>query len=671
MGISLLFIIQAAVALWGIGWILRVRCKCFPEYKASWWSQLAGLSLIVLGTLGMGGLGLTKGSMAGTLLFASLYLTGIFLFLAGLSRWLVPVLETAREGWDAQRRLAFLKNLNRKLAGHPQIKELSQVALFELHETLRYEAGAIYYQEALTSNMSLAAQLGASSKTLPLILERGEWKSISVQKESDKQDQARAESFPIILRAGSRIMGLALLWPDKTANPKVSDQGVLELWSNTLANAFLRQRDIKLKELRQKSVRIMNQLTTLTDQHETLDILFPKVAGQIKEIVEYQVCCLVTLDKSCQNMERYTVGPAGSLLWEKGVSCCSGKTIVEKVCKSGQVLIQNGGQHQPSIDRPGGIPILAACQSVLAVPLKTGTRVWGVILLGHREQSRYRKIEGRFLQLVLHHLTFHLISLELRQEIAKRDGLLSILEELDRQVVKLPNLTQRLSRISEVLSTALPVTSCRISILRQNGSTLESLSEYSLRKRENPSGPAQSISLDKLPWHRLALLSRRAMLVNQSDPESMMPKEEARAAFTGPVNSALLVPLISDQKTVGLLSLAEERDWNRRPFTYPEILTAELAADRLAELICHLHQDSPDQWSKPVQPDQLQINSLALRRQLSDPLCGILGASELILAKGDGLDHNSLRYAQIIHRMAERIRDWVQCESQSETPVTS
>ena len=161
------------------------------------------------------------------------------------------------------------------------------------------------------------------------------------------------------------------------------------------------------------------------------------------------------------------------------------------------------------------------------------------------------------------------------------------------------------------------------------------------------------------------------MLVNQSDPESMMPKEEARAAFTGPVNSALLVPLISDQKTVGLLSLVEERDWNRRPFTSPEILTAELAADRLAELICHLHQDGPDQWSKPVQPDQLQINSLALRRQLSDPLCGILGASELILAKGNGLDHNSLRYAQIIHRMAERIRDWVQCESQSETPVTS
>src|SRR4030067_2182301 len=102
----------------------------------------------------MAGLSLTKGGMPGTLLFASLYLTGIFLFLAGLSRWLVPLLEAAREGWDAQRRLAFLKNLNRKLAGHPEIKELSQVALSELVETLRYEAGAIYYQEALTSNMS-------------------------------------------------------------------------------------------------------------------------------------------------------------------------------------------------------------------------------------------------------------------------------------------------------------------------------------------------------------------------------------------------------------------------------------------------------------------------------------------------------------------------------------
>ncbi len=145
----------------------------------------------------------------------------------------------------------------------------------------------------------------------------------------------------------------------------------------------------------------------------------------------------------------------------------------------------------------------------------------------------------------------------------------------------------------------------------------------------------------------------------------------ARAAFTGPVNSVLLVPLVADQKTVGLLSLTEERDWNRRPFTYSEVLTAELAADRLAELVCHLFQNSPEEWPKPVQPDQLQIDSAVLRRQLSDPLCGILGASELILAKGDGLDHDSVRYAQIIHRMAERIRDWVQCESQAETPVTS
>jgi|GEM_PF-6304181 len=671
MGISLLFIIQAAVALWGIGWILRVRSKSFPEYKASWRSQLAGLSLIVLGTLGMAGLSLTKGSMAGTLLLTSLYLTGMFLFLAGLSRWLVPILEGAREGLDAQRRLAFLKNLNRKLAGHGEVKDISQAALSELLETFRYQAGAIYYQEALTSNMSLVASLGASSKTLPGVLERNQWKRKSIQKQSDKQNQVQAGAFPLFLRAGSRIMGLALLWPDKRANPTVSDQGIVELWSKTLALALLEQRNLKLKELRQKSVRVMNQISFLADQHETLDTLFPKVATQIKELVEYQVCCLVTLDKSCQNMERYTVGPAGNLLWEKGVSCCSGKTIVEKVCKAGQVLIQNGGYHQPSIERPSGLPILAACQSVLAVPLKTGKRVWGVMLLGHREQNRYRKIEGRFLQMVLHHLTFHLISLELRREIIKRDRLLSILEELGRQVAKLPDLTQRLNRISEVLSTTLPVTSCRISILGRDGSTLESLSQFSLRKGDGSAEPAQSIPLDRLPWHRLALLSSRPMLINQSDPESMMSKEEVRAAFTGPVNSVLLVPLVADQKTVGLLSLTEERDWNRRPFTYSEVLTAELAADRLGELVCHLFQNSPEEWPKPVQPDQLQIDSAVLRRQLSDPLCGILGASELILAKGDGLDHDSVRYAQIIHRMAERIRDWVQCESQPEAAVTS
>src|SRR4030067_300827 len=140
MGITLFLFIQAAVALWGIRWVIQVRSKCFPEYKSSWLAQLAGLSLVVIGTLGIGGLNLTQGSIAGSILFLTVYVAGIFLFLAGLSRWLAPVLEAAREQHYTLRRLVFLKNLRQKLNNEKSLQQISQTALAEFLETLPFRA---------------------------------------------------------------------------------------------------------------------------------------------------------------------------------------------------------------------------------------------------------------------------------------------------------------------------------------------------------------------------------------------------------------------------------------------------------------------------------------------------------------------------------------------------
>ena len=469
------------------------------------------------------------------------------------------------------------------------------------------------------------------------------------------------------LRVGGQMVGIAFFWPEQRQTI-LPDLKLIELWGNALSDRIFDWRKNELKKLRQKTLKIMGQVESLLAAHDSLDLLFPKLGGLLKPLLDYQVCALVTVDRACQNLERYTLGPAGNLLWEKGVSCPAGKSLVEKVCRSGKILIENGADR-PSTSKENTLPLLAACRSVLAVPLKSGQRVWGVVLFGHRELNQYRKIEGKLLGLILHQLTFHLRLRELQDEVSKRDRLLHILEQLDSQISKTSDQSERLKNISEVLSRALPVTACRISILSRGGASLEPLSEFSLREKEKFVFSSEPISLEKLPWHRLALLSKKAMLVNQSDPESMMPQEEIRTAFSRPINSALLVPLVWGEKTVGLLSLAEEREWNRRPLTYPEILTAELAADRLVNLLNISPMEGTPKQSQEELQRFWQASSAQLRRQLSDPLSGILGASELILTKGEGLDSDSQRYARIIHRMAERIKDWVTHES--ETPLAS
>jgi GAF domain-containing protein len=172
----------------------------------------------------------------------------------------------------------------------------------------------------------------------------------------------------------------------------------------------------------------------------------------------------------------------------------------------------------------------------------------------------------------------------------------------------------------------------------------------------------QTLCLEELPWHRLALESKKAMLVNQSDPEGMMPDSEIKSAFSRPINSAVLVPLVVGDKTIGLLSLAEERDWNRRPFTQPEILTAELAAEQLANLIGQSLWDEKPAVAEALAAGDKRFNQL--RKTISDPLTTIMGASELLLVRKEQLEPELLRYAYIIQKMSERIKDSINCASE-------
>jgi signal transduction histidine kinase len=54
-----------------------------------------------------------------------------------------------------------------------------------------------------------------------------------------------------------------------------------------------------------------------------------------------------------------------------------------------------------------------------------------------------------------------------------------------------------------------------------------------------------------------------------------------------------------------------------------------------------------------------------LRQTISDPLTTILGASELLLSGREKLEAESERYARLIQKMTERIKDSINSETES------
>ncbi|MCI0531356.1 MAG: GAF domain-containing protein, partial [candidate division Zixibacteria bacterium] len=373
-------------------------------------------------------------------------------------------------------------------------------------------------------------------------------------------------------------------------------------------------------------------------------------------MLNFEILSLAVINESGQNMERFTVNSERAVLLEKGVALDDKTSFIGRVCESQQLLIKSDlDEYQTGAE--DSIFGRLNCRSVLGLPLRTESRTWGVLLLGHSQPGAFDSVSQMTLRTVQYYLSFNLALRAAVGQGRSNEKLLTLLERLSDHEHDLPVLQQKLEIITETLSRSLPVTSCRVSILGSDRDRLNTISEYNLRTTKN--GWAKFSPLADLPWHRMVMDSKKTMLVNQDDPESTMPTSEVNAAFHRPVNSALLVPLVVGKDSIGMLTLAEERTWARRPFSHSEIQTAHLVADRLADCFYRHLLEKKIKAKSESMPATRAVLSTRVRESLSDPLCGILGASELILAQSDEIDPRTAYYVQVIHKMAERIRDRV------------
>jgi K+-sensing histidine kinase KdpD len=163
------------------------------------------------------------------------------------------------------------------------------------------------------------------------------------------------------------------------------------------------------------------------------------------------------------------------------------------------------------------------------------------------------------------------------------------------------------------------------------------------------------------------LEAKRPMLINQDDPESTMSRKEAGLILDEKVNSALLVPLILNDKPVGVISLGEMRNWDRQPLTEEEITFVKHKANQICValekgLLFRVNKQLKERLkgtekSEEVAYDQIQVGfGLSdLSYQITDPLTSIRGSAELLKLKEPHLNADSSRYIKNIENGVDRI----------------
>ncbi len=208
----------------------------------------------------------------------------------------------------------------------------------------------------------------------------------------------------------------------------------------------------------------------------------------------------------------------------------------------------------------------------LCVPIRRGTRAIGAIYLEADRPGVFLQAHLRFINLLAEHAAIALENARLYDETKNRARELQLLLDVSSIVSASLDVDEVLHRLADKFVSALQVAFCHIALLDEEGQRLVIRASATPPSRTNViAAIASEFPLAMAPRFAQVLLGGRPLLVQQSVPETAFSADELRLVADAMTQSALLVPLVVGERTLGVITLGEHRHWGRSPITTEKI----------------------------------------------------------------------------------------------------
>jgi len=274
-----------------------------------------------------------------------------------------------------------------------------------------------------------------------------------------------------------------------------------------------------------------------------LDTTLRRVAEVVRKVIDYEIFAILLLNEKTQEMRfRFQVGYPAEFAERSRVKVGQGVTGLAAQQRQA-VLVQDVRNDSRYIE---AVPNVC---SELAIPLITKNRVIGVIDLEAREPGYFTEEHQRVLTLVASRMAAGIENAQLYTRTKKQARILSMLNEISRELTSILNLDELLGRIAELVRRLIDYQMFSILLLDSSGEKLQH--RFSLRFNENIH-LKHEIPLGRgLVGH--AAQSKEAVWAPDvsKDPRYIEANPETK--------SELAVPLIYKGKVVGVLDLEHTR----------------------------------------------------------------------------------------------------------------
>jgi phosphoserine phosphatase RsbU/P len=323
-----------------------------------------------------------------------------------------------------------------------------------------------------------------------------------------------------------------------------------------------------------------------------LETTLRRVAEVVRKVIDYEIFAILLLHEQRQELYvRFHVGyPPGVA---ERVRVKVGEGITGRAALTRQPVLVSDVTQEGSY-----IEALQNVCSELAIPLIVKNRVIGVIDIEARQKGYFTEEHKRLLTLIASRMAVGIENARLHTRITRQARTLLLLNEIARELTSILNLDELLKRVAELLNRLIDYQMFSILLLDATGEKLQHRFAQRFEERLH-------LKHD-IPLGRgvvgYAAQAKQAVLV----PD--VSKSERYIATNPETRSELAVPLIYQEKVIGVLDLEHTR---RGYFTEDHQRTLTTLAAQLAIAI-----ENARLYEQIARQEQRLERDLALAREL-------------------------------------------------------
>ncbi len=655
--------------------VLKFEQRYFKFYPGVKWSLALGVFLLFCGAfftffLPLSGPLMATDSDVRISAEAGLYIAGSIFIFSGLRRWFWHLARVKENSVQRLKRLSCLKQVQSLSQNNQDLEQNLKDAFHKVMQFMGYQKGVLFQSSFNSPEVLLLSYFNLSPEELSrfykLNPKEGFYNETLKTREILTQDQLQGSdqwhslftdeekirSFACVpIKYNSKVFGLICIYDSDPERFVFEEVQFLTSLRDELGLMVEQSLLLEKARDRKKGLQTADEAARLFLETRNIEDDLPALSQIFKKVFEFDYLSLSLIEGSGKNVKKISLGTGENLLLDVKPNLPVYGTSVGWVIDSGEPLVESDfekrGLYEDDLSK------LLKVRSKIVVPLKIKGNVAGTLTLGSKKPNLYNPKYAKKLSLFSSLFSLHLQQRSLRDSLAQEQKYLQTFSRHFLEFLNHKDFKGYLDGLTEDLTHILPTSFCRVSFLDPEKKVLETFSSYK-RREEISLSPYNSQPLEALPWHRLALEAKKPMLINQDDPESTISKEEATLSLAPDVKSALLLPLLDKEQTVGTISLGEMRSWERRPIRRKEIdfmekIAAEISLARKHNLSGRVMSTEPEPCSGK------RFYDLGL--QVNNSLTSIIGSLELLNLRKELTEEKKERYLQIIEKGALRIKE--------------